>query len=88
MKKRLEIIVYHLGYGGIEKAVSSFVSMFHTDYEISIVSLYKLYEKPMFPIPSDVSITYLYHSDVPLKVKKYNQLFRQKKFVAMFSALF
>lgn len=88
MKKRLEIIVYHLGYGGIEKAVSSFVSMFHTDYEISIVSLYKLYEKPMFPIPSDVSITYLYHSDVPLKVKKYNQLFRQKKFGAMFSAVF
>ncbi len=88
LKKRLEILVYHLGYGGIEKAVSSFVSMFHDTYDISIVSLYQLYERPIFPIPTDVSITYLYQTDVPLRVKKYNQLLRQKKFGAMISLVF
>ncbi len=80
--------MYHLSYGGIEKAVSSLANMLHNDVNLSIVSFYKLYENPVFPIPLDVSITYLYDTNVPLKVKKYNQLLRQKKFGKLLSAVF
>ncbi|MCI8394544.1 MAG: glycosyltransferase family 4 protein [Bacilli bacterium] len=88
MKKKMEIIVYHLGYGGIEKAVSSLVRLLKDQYEISIVSFYQLYDKPVFDIPLSVSITYLYHTDVPLKVKKYNQLLHDKKYSACLKAVF
>lgn len=47
MKKKLEILVYHLGYGGIEKAVSSLVEVLKNDYEISILSFYRLYNQPV-----------------------------------------
>lgn len=87
MKKQLEIIVFHLGYGGIEKAVSSLVNLLHEDYEVSILSFYHLYENPIFPLPNDVKITYLYDTDVPLKVKAYKQLLQQKKIGKLFSLL-
>ena len=79
MKKKLEILVYHLGYGGIEKAVSSLVEVFKNDYEISILSFYRLYNQPVFVIDSNIPIRYLYETDVPLKVKKYNQLIKKKQ---------
>jgi len=88
MKKRVEILVYHLGYGGIEKAVSSLVSMLKDNYEVSILSFYRLYDQPIFAIDPSVSISYLYNTDVPLKVKKYNQLLRQKKIGKMLGAVF
>jgi len=79
MKKKLEILVYHLGYGGIEKAVSSLVEVLKNDYEISILSFYRLYNQPVFVIDSNIPIRYLYETDVPLKVKKYNQLIKKKQ---------
>lgn len=79
MKKKLEILVYHLGYGGIEKAVSSLVEVLKNDYEISILSFYRLYNQPVFAIDSKIPIRYLYETDVPLKVKKYNQLIKKKQ---------
>lgn len=88
MKKRVEILVYHLGYGGIEQAVSSLCNLLKDDVELSILSFYKLYEEPIFFIDKSIPITYLYESDVPLKVKKYNQLRRQKKYGELLSTVF
>ncbi|MCI8574930.1 MAG: glycosyltransferase family 4 protein, partial [Bacilli bacterium] len=70
---------YHLGYGGIEQAVSSLVEILKNDYEISILSFYRLYDQPVFYIDPSVHIKYLYETDVPLKVKKYNQLLKKKQ---------
>lgn len=88
LKKRLEIIVYHLGYGGIEKAVSSLANLLNEEVEISILSFYRLYQEPIFSIPYNVSIHYLYDTDVPLKVKKYNQLLHQGKIFQLFASVF
>jgi len=88
MKKKVEILVYHLGYGGIEQAVSALTHLLHDDVELSIVSFYKLYDTPVFPLANFIPITYLYQTDVPLKVKKYNQLFRQGKIMKLFSSVF
>lgn len=87
MKKHLEILVFHLGYGGIEQMVSNVVNLLKHDFEISIVSFYKLYEQPIFPIDRSIPITYLYETDVPLKVKKYNKLLHQKKIGAFLKAI-
>lgn len=86
--KHLEIIVYHLGYGGIEQAVSSLVNLLKDDYQISIVSFYKLYDMPVFPLDPRVKITYLYETNIPLKVKKYNQMLRQGKLGLMIRSVF
>lgn len=75
--KKITIISLHLGYGGIEKAISSLANMFCSDYEIEIISTYKLYEKPAFFIDKRVKIKYLI-DDVPNReqfwasIKKFN----------------
>lgn len=84
MKKKLKILVYHLGYGGIEQAVSSLVELLKNDYDISILSFYRLYDQPIFYIDPSVKIEYLYETDVPLKVKKYNQLLKKKQVGKLF----
>ncbi len=80
MKEKLEIFVYHLGYGGIEKAVSSFCYMFQDAYDITIVSLYRLMDQPAFSFPERVSIQYLYDTDLPARMKKYKQAFQKEGF--------
>ena len=58
-KKKVTIFALHLGYGGVEKYLSSLCKMLKEDYEIEIVSTYKVLDKPAFEIPSKVKITYL-----------------------------
>lgn len=88
MNKHLEIIVFHLGYGGIEQMVSNLANLLKEDIKISIVAFYKLYETPIFQIDPRISVTYLYNTDVPLKVKKYNQLLRKGKVFKMIATVF
>lgn len=87
MKKELEILVYHLGYGGIEKAVSSLASLLKDEYTVSILSLYRLYDQPIFPFDPSIKIKYLYETDIPLKVKKYNQLLKKMQIAKLLKAL-
>lgn len=57
--KKITIIALHLGYGGIEKAIASLANMLCDDYEVNIISTYKLYEEPAFFIDSRIDICYL-----------------------------
>lgn len=57
--KKITIIALHLGFGGIENAIASFSNMACNDYEINIISTYKLYEKSAFKINSKIKIDYL-----------------------------
>lgn len=61
MKKKIAILSLHLGYGGVEKAITSLAnSLAKTNkYEIEIVSIYQLYDKPVFDINETVKVTYL-----------------------------
>lgn len=88
LKKRVEIIVNHLGYGGIEQAVSSFCNLLKDEVDLSILSFYRLYDKPVFPIDSSIPITYLYETELPLKMKKYHQMLKEKKKKEFFAAIF
>lgn len=75
--KRITILALHLGYGGIEKCISSLTEVLKNNYEINIISTYKLYEKPVFNIDDSIKITYLME-EKPNKeeVKKYFKSFK------------
>lgn len=57
--KKITILALHLGYGGIEKAISSLANNLFDSYEMEIISTYKLFDKPAFFIDKRVKIKYL-----------------------------
>lgn len=57
--KKLTIFSLHLGYGGIEQSVVNLANLLCNDYEVEIISTYKLEDTPAFEIDNKVQITYL-----------------------------
>ena len=45
---KVTILALHLGYGGVEKAISSLSNILIDKYDVEIISVYKLYDKPGF----------------------------------------
>lgn len=78
--KRITIFALHLGIGGIEKAISSLCNNLCNDYDIEIISTYKLYDKPAFEIDPKVKITYLIESIKPNKKELLNSIKKFKVF--------
>ena len=81
-KKKVTIFALHLGYGGVEKYLSSLCKMLKEDYEIEIISTYKVLDKPAFEIPSKVKITYLIN-DKPNK-KEFKNAVKNKQIIKIF----
>ena len=57
--KKVTILALHLGYGGIERCISNLANVLIKDYEVEIISTYKIYDKPSFYIDDKVKIKYL-----------------------------
>ena len=57
--KKISILSLHLGYGGIEKCISALANALINDYEVEILCVYKLYDKPAYDIDKKVKIKYL-----------------------------
>ena len=57
--KKITILTLHLGHGGIERCVTSLANTLSKDYEIEIVSTYKLLDKPAFDVNKKIKIRYL-----------------------------
>ena len=57
--KKITILALHLGYGGIERCISTLANTLISNYEIEIISTYKLYDEPAFNIDNKVKIKYL-----------------------------
>ncbi len=62
LKDEVCIYVLHLGYGGVEKYVSSLCKMLESKYSIKIISTYKLYKTPPFNFSKNIKIEYLIDS--------------------------
>ena len=65
--KKVTILALHLGYGGIEKCISTLANTLIDDYKVEIISTYKLYEEPIFEIDKRVDIKYLIENLKPNK---------------------
>lgn len=58
-KKKITILALHLNYGGVEQYISSLCKMLEDNYDIEIISTYKISEKPAFPFSDKINIKYL-----------------------------
>lgn len=56
---KITILALHLSTGGVEKYLSSLCKMLEKDYDIEIISTYKIGEKPAFDFSKKIKITYL-----------------------------
>ena len=59
--KKITILCLHLGYGGIEVAISNLANMLIDNYDIEIVSNYNIYGKPFYKLDDRIKIKYLYN---------------------------
>lgn len=78
-ENKITILALHLGYGGVEQYISSLCKMLDNDYEIEIVSTYKVLEKPAFFFDNKIKITYLIN-DKPNK-EEFKQELRNKNII-------
>ena len=81
--KKVTILSLHLGYGGIENAVATLANTLCRRYDVEILSVYRLYNEPVFDLDERVKVTYI--SNIKpnkkemlyyLKKKNYNKLFK------------
>ena len=56
--KKITILALHLGYGGIERCISTLANSLIDEYEIEIISTYKIYDEQAFKIDDKVKIKY------------------------------
>lgn len=57
--RKVTILALHLGYGGIERAITNIANGICDDYEVTIVSTYQIYEEPFFPLNPRIKVEYL-----------------------------
>lgn len=57
--KKVTILSLHLNTGGIEKCIADLANFLSRSYEVEIVSVYKIKNKPSFKINDNVTIKYL-----------------------------
>ena len=55
--KKITIFSLHLGYGGIEKSIVNLANLLSNEYQVEIVSTYKLEDTPAFEINEKVKVT-------------------------------
>ena len=75
--KKVTILALHLGYGGIERAISMLANSLIDTYDITIVSTYKLYDETPFQLDERIKVEYLIEDMVPNRREFYNSI---KKF--------
>ena len=73
--KKVTILALHLGYGGIENAIATLANQLCTKYDVEILSVYRLYNEPMFDLDERVKINYISN----IKPNKKEMLFYLKK---------
>lgn len=85
MKKKISILALHLGYGGVEKAIVSLANSLAklNKYNIEIVSIYKLYDKPVFDINENVKVTYLLPSKLSPNRKEWSEALHNLKLIRL-----
>ena len=80
--KRVVILALHLGYGGIERAISDLANSLVDDYIVEIVSTYKVYDKPVNRLDRKVNVTYL--TDLKPNRKEFKDNLKKFKLISAF----
>ncbi len=76
--KKITFLTLHLGYGGVENAVTTLSNSLTKDFIIEIVCAYKRYESPILKLNNKIKIKYLI--DKPdIKINEKNMLKNAKE---------
>lgn len=81
--KKIAILALHLGYGGVEKSITALANILCEKYQVEIICIYKLYDKPAFTIDDRVKVTYLIDSNLPVRVASYKTLLFHGHFIKL-----
>ena len=57
--KKVTILALHLGYGGIERAITDLANSLVENYSVEVVSTYKVYDKPVNRLDRRIKVKYL-----------------------------
>ena len=57
--KKITFLALHLGYGGIERCITTLANALVDEYDVEIISTYKLYDKPKFTLDDRIQVKYL-----------------------------
>ena len=79
--KKITILALHLGYGGVEKSIASLSNILVEKYEVEIISVYRLYDKPSFEIDSRVKIKYLLDANLSPNKKEFKEAIKSKNII-------
>ena len=84
--KKITILALHLNYGGIERFITNLANSISDDYNIEIVSTYKLLDKPFFKLNNSIKVKYLIENLEPNRniVKEY---LKKLRFIKLFKEI-
>ena len=57
--KKITILLSHLGYGGISNEVACLANNLANLYDVEILSVYRLYNEPVYELKDNVKISYI-----------------------------
>ena len=77
--KKISILSLHLGYGGIERCVTSLANLLCQRYEVEIAVCYKLYEECVFDLDKRVKVIYLNDKEIIPNKEALKQAIKNKK---------
>ena len=80
--KKIAILALHLNFGGVESSIASQANALCEDYDVEIISTYKMIDQPAFKINDKVKITYL--TDVKPNKEEFKKALKNKKFFTAF----
>lgn len=78
--KKVTILSLHLNTGGVEKCITDLANYLCNYYEVEIISVYKLKNKPAFDIDDRVNIKYLTTSVKPNRLE-FNRALKSKNII-------
>jgi len=76
----VSIVSLHLKIGGIERAVCSLANLLCADYDVEILSIYKLSDEPAFALDERVRVVYLSEGLAPNKQEFLDALHAHRPF--------
>lgn len=76
--KKVTILALHLGYGGIENAITTLANTLVSKYNVEILSVYRLYNEPVYKLDEKVKVHYI--SNIKPNKKEMMYYLKKKNF--------
>lgn len=83
--KKITILALHLGYGGVENAIVTLANLLCKKYDVEILSVYRLYNEPVFELNDKVKVSYI--SNIKPNKKEMVYYFKKKNFNMFFKGI-